>query len=563
MKYTFSDNTKINQTLNLVVQNLSQMAEEQLKHITQLTLIGKSLSGETHLDKIFDLILDEGVSFTNADAATIYRVNENGASALEFEIVYNATLKMRQGGSHGPVGWPAIPLFDTEGKPRLSHIVTSVYHTKKSLAFEDVYQTKDFDISGTIRTDQSTNYRCKSMITIPLMNHEEEVLGVIQFINAMDDSGNIVAFSEEHKTMLESLASQAAIALSNRKLIDTLEELLMQFIRSIAIAIERKSKYSSDHIMRVAELTEMLADRLNAAESGTFKDLHFSKNELKEISMAGWMHDMGKIITPEFVMDKSRKLERIMDGIYLVCERFTRLRLLMRYLNKILPSEEVDSFIHQHISVNTKHNEVEEYLLCEQKFIEGLNMGGEYVPDDKIKRMEAIAAIDFEYEGERYFLLDELDKKNLYIQRGTLNADEIKQMRDHAATTWEMLSQLSFPKKYKNVAFYAATHHETLNGKGYPRGLSAEDLPLQSRMIAVADIFEALTAADRPYKTPKTLSESLKIMAFMAKDGHLDKDLVDFFMDSGLYLEFAEAKMLPQQIDKVDIPALKAIYRLG
>ncbi len=272
---------------------------------------------------------------------------------------------------------------------------------------------------------------------------------------------------------------------------------------------------------------------------------------------------MGKIITPEFVMDKSRKLERIMDGVKLVRERFSRLKLLLTYLKHKLSEFELNTFIHEQISPNTDANSFAAYLDAELSFIEELNLGQEYVQDHSIARMYALKAIDFEYEGERYYLLDETDKMNLSTRKGTLNSDELKEMRAHAQITWEMLSQLSFPKKYKNVAFYAATHHEALDGSGYPRGLQANQLPLQSRIIAVADIFEALTAADRPYKTPKSLSESLRIMAFMVKDGHLDRHLVDFFMDSGLYLEFAQKNLRPEQIDPVDIPTIKAIYHIA
>lgn len=559
MQYHFSNNDKVNKTLNEVVENLSVLAEDQLKHIQQLTQIGEALSSETDLDKIFDMILDEGIAFTKADAATIYKVNDESQS-LEFEIVYNAKLNMRQGGTHGSVSWPSIPLYDSDGNARLTHIVTSVYHFKQSLCFDDVYQTNDYDITGTIKTDQATNYRCKSMLTIPLKNHEDEVLGVIQFINAMDDQNNIISFTEEHRTMLSSLASQAAIALSNRKLIANLETLLMQFMRSIATGIEKKSKYSSDHIMRVAMLTDMLADKINHASEGIFADVHFNENELKEISMAGWMHDVGKIITPEFVMDKSTKLERIIDGIDIVASRFSHLKMLLRLLSFTLGVDEFSTFLTKNISAMISPDNFSEYLEDSLTFLRELNVGGEFVPDDKIERMEALGAIDFEYDGERFFLLDEADKFNLRIRRGTLNSDELKIMQAHVSVTWDMLSQLSFPNKYKNVAFYASTHHEALNGKGYPRGLDAPQLPLQSRIIAVADIFEALTAADRPYKTPKTLSESLDIMATMVKIGHLDKDIVDFFMDSGLYLDFAKERMQAQQIDTVDIPKIKSKY---
>jgi HD-GYP domain-containing protein (c-di-GMP phosphodiesterase class II) len=560
MEYHFSSNKQVNKTLNQVVMNITDMAEDQLKHIQQLTRIGQSLSSETDLDKIFEMIMDEGIAFTKADGATIYKVSDD-AKFLEFELVYNATLNMRQGGSHAPVGWPAVPLYDEEGNPTKSYIVTAVYHNKQSLCFDDVYQAEGYNISGTLRSDKNSGYRCKAMLTIPLKDHEDTVLGVIQFINPLDDDGEIVSFTDEHKTMLSSLSSQAAIALSNRKLIASLEDLLMQFMRSIAGAIEKKSKYSSDHITRVALLTDMIAERINAADTGPFAQTTFSENELKEISMAGWMHDIGKIITPEFVMDKSCKLERIMDGFTLVQSRISHLKMFYRYLALKLPKAEYEAFVCD--TLNCDYQDPCTYLDEACAFIGQLNIGGEFVPDPMIARMETLAKIDFEYEGERFYLLDDTDRMNLSIRRGTLNSEELKIMRAHVSVTWDMLSQLGFPKKYSNVAFYAATHHEALNGEGYPRGLEAPQLPLQSRMIAVADIFEALTAADRPYKTPKTLSESLKIMAFMTKNGHLDRNLVDFFMDSGLFLDFATNRMREEQIDEVDIPALKSIYHLG
>ncbi|MDP3113890.1 MAG: HD domain-containing phosphohydrolase [Candidatus Cloacimonadaceae bacterium] len=556
-----SESKEINQMLNSVVDTINSLVHEQLNHIQRLTKIGESLSSETDLDKIFDMILEEAIAFTNADAATIYKVSDDG-SRLEFEIVYTRSLNIKQGGSNSPINWPAIPLYSEDGKPRLTHIVTSVYHGKQCLCFDDVYETKDYDITGTINTDKKHNYRCKSMLTIPLKNHEDEVLGIIQIINAMDKQGEIVNFTEEHRTMLNSLSSQAAIALSNRKLIASLENLLMEFMRSIATGIERKSKYSSDHIMRVAMLTDMIAAKINAMEIGKYAQFRFSENELKELSMAGWMHDVGKIITPEFIMDKSTKLETILDRIDLVEFRFERMKLLCTMLSRLIPAEEYTGFIRQSISAELDPGDISQYFADELAFIKKVNIGGEFVPDSDIERIERLAGIGFEYEGSHYFLISEDEKNNLQIRRGTLTSAEMKQMSAHVSVTWDMLSQLSFPKKYKNVAFYAATHHEKLNGKGYPRGLTAEDLPIQSRIIAVADIFEALTAADRPYKKAKTLTESLRIMAFCVKDGDLDRDLLDFFINSGLYLEFAHKYMNPEQIDLPDIPTIKKIYSL-
>ncbi len=546
--------------LNRVVQSITALAENQVAHINRLTRIGESLSSETDLHKIWDMMLEEAVEFTNADGATIYQVSED-KKYLDFEVLFNGTMKLRLGGVRGPVGWPSIPLYDENGNPRLSNIVTNVYHLKRSLCFDDVYIQEEFDVSGTKKADKDHDYRSKSMLTIPLKNHEDEVLGVIQIINAMDKDGNIIGFSEDHKTMLNSLASQAAIALSNRKLIDDLESLLMQFMRSIATGIERKSKYSSDHIMRVAMLTDMIAAKLNASDSGYFKDLKFTDDQLKELSMAGWMHDVGKIITPEFIMDKSTKLETIMDRIDLVSKRFEMMHLVLELMQKSLEPSVLDQLIKEVFGDELDSQSVHTWLDDAFQFISRLNFGGEFVPDADLERVAKIASIKLSYQDKDYILLSENETVNLQIRRGTLTSDEMKQMSAHVSVTWDMLSQLSFPKKYKNVAFYASTHHEKLNGKGYPKGLTADDLPLQSRIIAVADIFEALTAADRPYKKAKTLSESLKIMAFCVKDGDLDQDLLDFFMDSGLYLDFAKQYMKEDQIDSVDIEALKKLYQ--
>jgi len=560
MNNNFSTNNQINKMLHNVVESITNLAEEQLLHIQRLTRIGESLSSETDLDKIFDMILDEGISFTRADAATIYTVNQD-ATKLQFEIVYNATLNLRKGGTREPVNWKSIDLYDENGNPVDNKIVTNVYHHKHSLCFVDVYKAEGYDVSGTIKTDRENNYRCKSMLTIPLKNHEDTVLGVIQFINAMDEEGNIISFTDEHKAMLSSLASQAAIALSNKKLIENLEELLNQFIRSIAGAIERKSKYSSNHITRVALLTEMIANKINDKGEKYFPGRKFSENELKELSMAGWMHDVGKIVTPEAIMDKSTKLETICDRIELVKLRLEKMELLLSCLQTKLNENEFADFIHQHIDSELEPKDFPNYFTNITNFLINVNVGKEFVDKADLEKIEKLGKIDFEYEGKHYFIFTEDEKKNMLISgRGTFTPEEMKIMQDHVAITWEMLSKLSFPKKYENVAFYAATHHEALNGKGYPNGYKAENLPLQSRILAVADIFEALTAADRPYKPAKTLSESLTIMGFMVKDGHLDKDLVDFFLDSGLYKEYAERFMKKDYIDDVDIDSIKSKY---
>ncbi len=561
MAYILSDNKDINRTLNQVIHHITKMTEKQLKHIQSLTRIGESLSSVSGLERIFDMILDEAIAFTKADAATIYRVSDDQKS-LDFAIVYNKTMKIRMGGTSSPITWPSIPLYDAEGSPRLSHIVTNVYHKKRLLCFDDVYKTTEYDVSGTKSIDEKNGYRSKSMLAIPLKNHEDDVLGVIQIINAMDRPGHVTPFENEHIVMLKSLASQAAIAMSNRKLINDLENLLMQFMRAIATGIQRKSKYSSDHITRMALLTDMIAQRMNLAEDGKYKEVHFSPNELKELSMAGLMHDVGKIVTPEYVMDKSTKLESINDRIHLVSLRFELFKKALSLYNCEFGEKKLLEVIDSWYTENKPQNlaELIAKLVEDQAFLDKVNIGGEFLADANVERISNLANIVLEYQGEKWSLLTEDEKYNLQIRKGTLNTEERKQMDDHVLVTWDMLSQLTFPHKYKNVALYAASHHEKLSGKGHPFGLTAEQLPLQSRLLAVADIFEALTSADRPYKKAKTLAESFKIMAFCVKDREIDGDILDFFIDSGLYLEFAEKFMHPDQIGEVDFNAIKKIY---
>lgn len=561
MKYKFNDNKDINRTLNLVVKQISQLSEKQTKHIQSLTRIGESLSSVTDLNRIFDLILEEAINFTSADAATIYSVSAD-KKFLDFVIVYNKTLGLRMGGTHNPITWPSIPLYDEHGAPRLMHIATNVYHKKRLLCFEDVYDTTDYDITGTKKMDASNNYRSKSMLTIPLKNHEDEVLGVLQIINATDRPGHVIPFENEHIIMLKSLASQAAIAMSNRKLINDLEALLMQFMQAIAKGIERKSKYSSTHITRVAMLTDMIAGRINEETEGKFKKVHFNANELKELSMAGLMHDVGKIITPEYVMDKATKLETIIDRIKIVELRFELFKKALSFYNCKYGHDKLMQAVKSWYP-DDKPSDLAELLKQldnDKDFLEKINIGGEFLPDTSVDRIKRISNMTLDIDGEIWQLLDENEIYNLQIRRGTLTFEEKKKMDEHVQVTWEMLSQLDFPNKYKNVALYAASHHEKLNGKGHPFGFKAEQLPLQSRILAVADIYEALTSTDRPYKKAKTLSESLKIMAFCVKDGDLDGDLLDFFIDSGLYLDFAQQHMLPEQIDQPELTTIKKIY---
>ncbi len=548
-KYKFSDNREIDSMLNQVVTKINSFAHKQIDHINRLTNIGSALSSETDIPNIMHLILEEAIDYTNADGATIYTLSEDKKS-LEFQIVYNRTLNIREGGKWGEVGWKGLPLYDANDQKRLKNLVTYVYHNKTPQVVEDVYEQKLFDNSGTKKVDKSNNYRSKSMIAIPLKNHEDDVLGIIQLINSMSESGKVQSFTKEHVAMLTSLASQAAITLTNRELIGGLESLLHQFVKAIAYALDKKSKHSGYHITRVALLTEMLTKQINDWKSGIFSDINYNDKQVEEISMSGWLHDIGKIITPEFIMDKSTKLETIYDKIHMIEVRFELIQALID--NKIIKLNAADDQA-KITDLKAKSALLDSYL----EFIRKTNIGGEFLRDENIAKLEEIYKFSFYHEGRQYRLLTEDELKKLKVRKGTLTGEERKVMEDHVVTTKELLNRLTFPKKFANIPLYASAHHEKLDGSGYSSQLTAEQLPIPARIIATADIFEALTAADRPYKEGKKLSEALKIMSFMSKDNHIDKDIFNLLLDSGLYLKYAEKFVKPEQIDEIDIEKFK------
>lgn len=521
----------------------------QIDHVEKLTNIGIALSAEKNLDNFFKLVLEEAISYTNADAGTIYTVSPD-ETKLDFQILCTISKKVRLGPADVS-RWPSVELYDSEGNKRLQNFVSYVFHSRETLCLEDVYDQDVFDSSGTKQYDKANNYRSKSMLAVPMMNHENRVLGIIQLINAIDNKFEIVKFSDSHILMLQSLASQAGIALSNKKLIEGLENLLHQFIHTIAGAIDRKSKYTGGHISRVAKLTEDIGQAVNN-DNRYFSNLFFDKEAMEELSLAGWMHDIGKITTPIYIMDKATKLQTIFDRIELVRVRFELVK------NVILKDIACNSDLE---NKKEKLKKQIQQLETDLQVLEVSNLGTEFMDEQYQSKLKKIAQFRYISGETEYYLINDDEMRNLSIFKGTLLPEEIEKMREHAQVTQEMLSKLTFPQKYKHVPEIASAHHEKLNGKGYPGGLTADKIPIQARIIAVADIFESLTASDRPYKKGKSLMEALTIMAYCVRDGDIDRDIMNLFIDSSLYLKYGKAHLPEEQIDDVDIEKIKAIYK--
>ncbi|WP_092160349.1 HD family phosphohydrolase [Maridesulfovibrio ferrireducens] len=535
-----------------VLSAVSSMFGEQMDLVDRLTEIGLALSGETRLERLLEMIVDEARVLTKADAGTLYIVDKNNRK-LEFSILQNDTMNVRMGGSSGnEITLPPVPLYTSGNTPNKSHVSAYCALTGETVNIADVYEAEGFDFTGPRKYDAATGYRSKSMLVLALKNHEQDIIGVLQLLNALDSNGKVVEFSTDVVDIVGSLASQAAIALTNAQLIQGLKDLLYSVIQSIAAAIDAKSPYTNGHIERVVDLTMMIAETVNNATEGKFADMQFTIDELEELKLAAWMHDVGKISIPEHVVDKSTKLQTIYDRSELVDNRFRLISELVknRQLEEVVQVLSNGSGPDKISAIEMKYAVELEQLEDDRKFIASCNIPNEFMTDERIARVCEIAARTYESGGESFNWLSDDEVTNLCIRKGTLTDRERKVIESHAAITFEMLSRLPFPKRLLHVPEYAAGHHEKIDGSGYPKGLAEKELSLQSRIMAVADIFEALTAKDRPYKKPMKLAQAIKILGFMEKDRHIDSDVYKLFLDSGIYMEYAKAELDPSQIEE-------------
>ncbi len=530
---------------------------ELLDRIDRLNEIGIALSAETDTPRLLELIMMGAKSLTHADGGSLYFLNKR---ELTFEIISNDTLDLQMGGTSGnQITFPAIPL-DVDGQENHGNVVTHCVLTGQTINIADAYHEDGFDFSGTRDFDSKTGYRTRSMLTFPLKDHEQEIIGVLQLINATDEeSGEVIEFSEVDQQLAESLASQAAVALTQQRLISELQTLFESFIRMIASAIDDKSPYTGGHCRRIPVLTMMLANAVDAADDGPLQGFRISEKDRYELETAAWLHDCGKVVTPEYVMDKATKLETIYDRIHELETRFEVLRrdAEIDYLKGCLqPGVSAAS----RVELEGKYQQACQRFSEDFEFLRKANIGGEFMSDEHVARVEQLAQIQWiDASGTRRALLSEDEVLNLSIQRGTLNDAEREVINNHIVATIKMLESLPFPKNLQNVPEYAGGHHEKMDGTGYPRGLKRDEMSVQARIMAIADIFEALTASDRPYKKGKKLSECLKIMGFMKQDGHIDPDIFDIFIKQRVYLDYADEFLDPEQIDHIDeskIPGL-------
>ena len=513
-----------------------------------LNQVGSALSQEKDINRLLETILTAATKITNADGGALYRLIDGH---LKFEIVLNTTLDIKLGGTSGaPVVFPSLPLRNADGSANNAMISTYAANNDESVNIADAYVAEGFDFSGTRNFDKRTGYRSTSFLAIPMKDHEGEIIGVLQLLNALDVAGNVVAFTPEDQRLAESLASQAAIALTNRMLITQLEVLFESLIQLINTAIDDKSPYTGAHCERVPTLTMMIADAASKVTDGPLAGFSMTERERYELKIAGLLHDCGKITTPVHIVDKSTKLETIFDRIEFVAQRFEILKRDAE-IKFLRAKRQGGSYTEAEYQATVKA------IGDDCAFLRRINIGGERRSEEILQRDQArinqIASQTFINErGETTWFLTDDERESLSIASGTLSAVERSIINHHIDATIKMLEALPWPRHLKNVPEYAGGHHERMDGRGYPRGLTREQMSIPARIMGIADIFEALTARDRPYKTGKTLSESLNILGNFKLNGHIDPDLFDIFVREKIYLKYAEQFLEAEQIDYVD-----------
>ncbi|MEN9581402.1 MAG: hypothetical protein RJA70_4411 [Pseudomonadota bacterium] len=522
-------------------------AEAKSQRFELLHRIGVSLAKEHDRNRLVETILLESKRLCNADGGTLYVVEQD---ALQFAMIHNDSLGVAQGGTTGnPIGLVPIPLRDNRGVPNLKNIATRAFHEKQTIHVPDSYNAPSFDMSGARAFDAERNYRTVSVLAIPLLSSKQAVLAVLQLINARDpDTGESVPFHPELIRTVNALGAQAGIELDNQDLIEGQRNLLESFIKLIAEAIDAKSPYTGGHCERVPVLAEMIVRNLCETKQGPFSEFQLDDDEWRELRVGAWLHDCGKVTTPIHIMDKATKLEAVFDRLEWVKARYDVLRAQAQadYWKAVADGADPAHAAAPREALLSEYDE-------EVSFLTRVNIGGEFLEQADHQRIARIAQRRVNAGGEVVPLLDADMVKNLQVSRGTLTQQERVIINGHMVQTIRMLEKLPFPDGLKRVPEYAGGHHERMDGKGYPKGLYAGDMSIPARALAIADVFEALTASDRPYKKGKTLSESFAIMAKMKEGNHLDPDLLDQFVRSRVYLDFARQFLSPEQVDEVDV----------
>ena len=405
------------------------LSEHKFEEIMKINL---AFTSQHDKKKLLEEILTLTRKLTNADAGTLY-IKSKDEKNLDFKVVQNSTLKIKLNDIKDSDNWPSLPIYLDDGTANNKMVAVVCANEKRIINILDVYKTRKYKFDGTKKFDNTTKYRSKSMLVIPLINHENDVIGVLQLINKMKNN-EIITFDKFDEKVISSLSSQAAMALTNMQLLDSLEEFLNAFVSTIAKAIDAKSPYTKDHILKVEKIALLIANAINSDET-IYKDIKYSENDYKQIALAAWMHDIGKISMPDYVLDKATKLEKIYDRIDLIEQRFELIKKdkEIEYLKNQISQEEFDKSIEELTNYTT--------------FIKRINLGGEFMDDKDLLKLEKISKLTYKKDNIETPLISSDEYYNLSIRKGTLTKEEIDIIKNHAQLSLDMISGLPFPKK--------------------------------------------------------------------------------------------------------------------
>ena len=511
--------------------DLDNMVNELESVVEQMTVMGTALSSENQSKKLAEAILTHAMRLTNADCGLLWILEQGELVCTGLQIISRDVAQY----SETEIDVAHLALDQ-------SHPVVLAAQSQRMVCIDDVCNAPDVDSALIRSVDAAIGYQSQSMLVLPMLHHGHDLMGVIQLVNVIHPTtGAVQGFSLKRKEISHSLALQAALAIRNQKMFFEMENLFEAIVEVLASAIDEKSPVTRGHINRVALITMELAKEVNASKEGVFGDISFSEDELNEIRIAALLHDVGKITSPEHVVSKATKLETIVDRIAHVEERF---RYVCAALTAGAMSEKIR--LMENGSPAAEIVELESDLQARlQSLAEDLdvvreaNRPEEFMSDAKLARLQQVHAKRVLLNGEAALLLTDDEFLNLSVRRGSLTAAELEIMHNHVNITIHLLNQIPFTNKLKNVAIYAGSHHEKLNGRGYPLQLGADQLPLQTRIIAIADFFEALTAADRPYKKQMPLTNVLSVMENSVKRGEIDPHLFELFKTRKIHEQFA------------------------
>ncbi|MCR5099464.1 MAG: GAF domain-containing protein [Lachnospiraceae bacterium] len=461
-----------------------------------------ALTTERQLDVLFDMILTESMDLTRCDGGTVY---VKSGEQLEFESLYTRSKGVHMSRLDGDVSLPPVQL-------NRSSVCACAAIDKKLINLPDIYDSKEYDFSGAKKYDSLNDYRTRSMLVVPMIDDNRNVIGVLQLINAADENGDVIPFDKGYERMISAMTSLASVSLHNRMLAKEVLDILHSFVRVMIGAVDTRSPYNANHTKSMVSYGEKFLKYAAEKEPDLFPE-----NEWDPLLMSIWLHDLGKLVIPLEVMDKESRLG---DALPDVMHRI-EVAILCEKIRGLSGEEGTDEAI-------GRLNDARDFIL-------DINKAG-FLPDEKLERVRQIAAIQcLTSEGDTVPLLTDDEVVSLSVRKGTLTDEERHIIETHVEYTESMLSEMVFKGLYERVPEWASGHHEFINGTGYPHKKKGDEIPKETRLITILDIYDALTAEDRPYKPPMPTEKAFAILRDMESEGKLDKKLLDMFYESGAW----------------------------